>query len=621
MTSAGPGAKDTGAVRFLTDLDPRLQPALRDEYLRRRGEAVEPLPRGVTVVLAGHRAAGKSRLLKAVGEALGRACVDLDGELEHRAGRFLREWVQNDEPGFRAAERETFLSLPAGRVVAVGGGFLASHREALSGCVVVLVPVSFETYRERLRADVTRPRLRPHLSLEDEVREVYLEREELHRAARAVPFVDFVLRLERGQRPRRVVTLPPGENPHDFAWRARHQGADLLEVRSDLVPAEMQLKPAARALPLLVAQRTPALPADWVDLAACVDRPLGGAGPTGARGQLVSLHADAPLSPKDAVRRWEGVPDDALLKHVEPLGDLGQAARLLETRARLAERFGAGRVTVLATGPLALPFRAVLAADNALDYLALDASWAAAPGQRLLADAVREWRRPGADLRRQRLGLLGSGVAHSKSPRLHPTPFDRLDLPEDVDVAALLEALRPFYRGFAVTTPFKQRVARAVGAPRDAVNTLVRAARGYEGDSTDAAGAGAVLDALGEQAVTVLGEGGVAGALREAAQARGVTLRFVKAAQVTDEPMRGAVVWSWPTGLAPPSRLRFVDATVAVIAYGRPAARVVHHVVERGGRARRLGPRWFIAQLRAQRAFWPTAPSPPGERAGDRGGG
>lgn len=595
-------------MRFLDDIDPRLQPELRLAYERRRAEAVDPLPRGVTVVLAGHRAAGKSRLLKKVGEALGRPCVDLDGELERRSGRFLREWVQNDEPGFRAAERETFLSLAPGGVVAVGGGFLASHRDALTGCLTVLVPISFETYRERLLADTTRPRLRPHLSREDELREVFDEREELHRLARPLSFLDFVRRLERGSRPRRVVTLPPGESPYDFAWRARHGGADLLEVRSDLTPLEMQLRPVARALPLLVSQRTAALPDEWLALASLVDRPLGApAGPLRGAGLVLSLHADAPLTPDEAVARWEGVADGALLKHVEPLGSLAEAPRLFETRRRLAERYGAGRVTVLATGPLALPFRALLAADNALDYLAVDAGWAAAPGQRLLADATREWRCPSADLRTGRLGLLGHRVAHSKSPALHPAPFDRLDLPPDVDLDALLTALRPHYRGFAVTTPFKQRAARAAGVAAEAVNTLVRGEGGYAGATTDAAGAGAVLDALGATAVTVLGKGGVAGALQAAAAERGVSLRFVRAAEVSAEPVRGAVVWAWPTDFTPPAALRFEGATVAVIAYGTPSAKLVADIHARGGVAKRLGPRWFIAQLRAQRALWPTA--------------
>lgn len=592
-------------VDLLDGIDVRLRSGLRRALEDGRRAPLEGLPRGVTVVLVGHRAAGKSTLLPKVAAALSRPGIDLDEVLARRSGRSLRDWVRDDEAGFRVAEREAFEALPAGVVVAAGGGFLATHATALRDCVAVLVPVSFETYRERLLADATRPRLRPGVPLEVELHDVYAAREALHRRARPMDFVEFVLRLERGLRARRVVTLPPGAAPADFAWRARHEGAEVLEVRSDLLPHELALLPASRALPLLVSQRTHAVPEEWLALASLVDVPLGSTleVPSVAR-LVVSLHAERPLTTAEALAAWVSVPDGALVKHVEPLGPLGDAGRLLETQARLVERFGAERVTVLVTGPLALPFRAVLAEGNALDYLALEGGFSAAVGQRLLADAVRASRRAAS---RARLGLLGHAVGHSRSPRLHPRPFERIDVPEDADVAGLLSALRPWYRGFAVTTPFKQAVARAVGAAAPAVNTVWRVGDGYAGASTDAAGAAAVLKALGAAEVTVLGRGGVSSALEEAASSLGVRLRFVRAAEVTEAPVRGAVVWAWPVDFSAPAALRFEAATVAVIAYGRPSARVVAAVESRGGYARRLGPRWFVAQLRAQRALWPDA--------------
>jgi shikimate kinase len=215
------------------------------------------------VVLAGHRAAGKTQMLPPVARALGRAGVDLDVELARRHSRSLREWVESDERDFRVAERETFRSLPSGLVVAVGGGFLSHHPELLRGCLTVEVPISFETYVERLSRDTTRARLRPELPLDQELREVYSEREFLHAAARPLSLIDFMLRLVRGRRPQRVVTLPPQEPIEVFAWRARHAGAELLEVRSDLHPQEIDLLPASRALPLLIARRTPQLPLAW----------------------------------------------------------------------------------------------------------------------------------------------------------------------------------------------------------------------------------------------------------------------------------------------------------------------------------------------------------------------
>ena len=110
-------------------------------------------------------------MLAAVASRLGLPAVDLDLELGRREP--IRAWFRRDQASFRAAEREAFLALPPGVVVAVGGGFLSHHGEALRGCLPVLVPVSFETFCERLRADVERPRLRPELSVEDELRAVW----------------------------------------------------------------------------------------------------------------------------------------------------------------------------------------------------------------------------------------------------------------------------------------------------------------------------------------------------------------------------------------------------------------------------------------------------------------
>ena len=239
------------------EVDPRLQPVLRGEWLRRRGELGEALPCDVTVVLAGHRAAGKSRMLQPMVKALGREAVDLDVSLGEQSQRSLREWVASDERGFRAAERELFSKLPPGLVVAVGGGFLSHHADLLRACVTVEVPISFETYVERLQNDGTRPRLRPELPVVEELKENYAERELLHAQARPLSLVDFMLRLTRGRRPRRVVTLPPhqSEGLEAYAWRARRAGADLLEVRSDQHPPEVDLLFASLAMPLLVSHR------------------------------------------------------------------------------------------------------------------------------------------------------------------------------------------------------------------------------------------------------------------------------------------------------------------------------------------------------------------------------
>ncbi|MGZ3457619.1 MAG: shikimate kinase [Archangium sp.] len=171
-------------------MDPRLAPALREELAR---PGPRPLPaEGQLVALGGHRAAGKTRLLPLVSALLGRPGLDLDAELERRSGRSLREWVAEDSQGFRAAERGLFLELPRGTVVALGGGFISNHAETLGPCYTLLVPVCFETYRERLLADTSRPRLRPGLSLEEELRSVYEQRTVLHARVPTVSLADFL---------------------------------------------------------------------------------------------------------------------------------------------------------------------------------------------------------------------------------------------------------------------------------------------------------------------------------------------------------------------------------------------------------------------------------------------
>ncbi|HEY0093860.1 MAG TPA: shikimate kinase [Archangium sp.] len=176
-------------------MDPRLAPALREE-LARPGPQPAPSP-GQTVVIAGHRSAGKTRLLPLVSTLLGRPGLDLDAELERRSGRSLRDWVAEDANGFREAERSLLLELPRGNVVAVGGGFLSHHPEALQPCYTLLVPITFETYRERLLKDTRRPRLRPGMTLEEELHSIYHQRQVLHARVPTVSLVDFLRAFAR----------------------------------------------------------------------------------------------------------------------------------------------------------------------------------------------------------------------------------------------------------------------------------------------------------------------------------------------------------------------------------------------------------------------------------------
>lgn len=176
--------------QLLDAVDPRLNARLRQALLL-PGPLALPSPEQ-TVVLAGHRSAGKTRVLPLMSELLGRPGVDLDAELERTTGRVLKTWVAEDPKAFRAAERLALQRMPAGSLVAVGGGFLSHHPDALTGCFTLIIPVSFETYRERLLADTTRPRLRPGLSLEEEISTVFHEREGLHARVPTVPLEDLL---------------------------------------------------------------------------------------------------------------------------------------------------------------------------------------------------------------------------------------------------------------------------------------------------------------------------------------------------------------------------------------------------------------------------------------------
>ena len=144
------------------------------------------------VVLVGHRGAGKSTWLGPVAKRLGRKAFDLDDFIATREGQSVRELFESSESKFRSAEREAFLSIEGKAVIAVGGGFLSHHADLLEGHTPVLVTIDFATYRERMLADTTRPRLLPHLSLEEEIATVFAEREKLHARIATVELQTFL---------------------------------------------------------------------------------------------------------------------------------------------------------------------------------------------------------------------------------------------------------------------------------------------------------------------------------------------------------------------------------------------------------------------------------------------
>ncbi|MBM4381219.1 MAG: shikimate kinase [Deltaproteobacteria bacterium] len=191
MSTSAPSRNEV-VESLLALVDPRLQAEVRAEFERaRQARRLLDLGPGSPVVIVGHRTAGKTRALPLVCALTGRPGYDLDREIEVRHPRSLRAWVQLDPNGFRAAERRVFGQLPRASVISVGGGFLALHADLLEGCTPVIVPISFATYRERLLGDQSRPRLRPELTVEDEIVEIFHSREALHRQFPTVSLAAF----------------------------------------------------------------------------------------------------------------------------------------------------------------------------------------------------------------------------------------------------------------------------------------------------------------------------------------------------------------------------------------------------------------------------------------------
>ncbi|MDX1890904.1 shikimate dehydrogenase [Mycolicibacterium sp. 050158] len=145
----------------------------------------------------------------------------------------------------------------------------------------------------------------------------------------------------------------------------------------------------------------------------------------------------------------------------------------------------------------------------------------------------------------RRAAVLGSPIAHSRSPQLHLAAYRALGLADWTyeriectaeELPALVGGLGPEWVGLSVTMPGKfaalrfadERTARAelLGS----ANTLVRTASGWRADNTDVDGvAGALADVCGGAgSAVVLGAGGTAPAAVAGLVQLGVhTLRVV----------------------------------------------------------------------------------------------
>lgn len=116
-----------------------------------------------TIALVGAPGAGKSTVGRLLADSLGRAFVDVDSEIEHRAGKPVAEIFADDgEQTFRALEEAATLDLLGkGGVVSLGGGAVMSEtiRDALAGHLVVWLEVSIAQATRRVGMNRVRPLL------------------------------------------------------------------------------------------------------------------------------------------------------------------------------------------------------------------------------------------------------------------------------------------------------------------------------------------------------------------------------------------------------------------------------------------------------------------------------
>ncbi|MGB0679232.1 MAG: 3-dehydroquinate synthase [Polyangiales bacterium] len=119
-----------------------------------------------TIFLSGPMGAGKSTVARALGARLGRAVVDLDAEVERRAGRRIADiFASAGEDAFRQLEAEALSALlahPAPRIVALGGGTAAQDRlraQMLQSGWLVTLAAPLQVLLRRTQGDATRPLL------------------------------------------------------------------------------------------------------------------------------------------------------------------------------------------------------------------------------------------------------------------------------------------------------------------------------------------------------------------------------------------------------------------------------------------------------------------------------
>lgn len=164
------------------------------------------------IVLTGFMGTGKSAVARQLAVRLKLQCVDLDQEIEARAGLRVAEIFDREgETVFRALERDVLqqVCMRDGIVLALGGGAIADEvnfeRLAQAGAILVRLEATPAEIVRRVRPTLaSRPLLRGHPDLEARVRELLAARAAIY--AR-VPLVVCTEGLSPRQSAERVASL------------------------------------------------------------------------------------------------------------------------------------------------------------------------------------------------------------------------------------------------------------------------------------------------------------------------------------------------------------------------------------------------------------------------------
>jgi len=169
---------------------------------------------------------------------------------------------------------------------------------------------------------------------------------------------------------------------------------------------------------------------------------------------------------------------------------------------------------------------------------------------------------------RRRLAVLGSPIAHSRSPQIHGAAYEMLGLDwsyERIEVAegglaAFIEGLDDSWRGFSVTMPLKAEAlalsstVTATANATNAVNTLRLWDDGVTGDNTDILGVIGALTDAGVEPIgipLILGAGATAGSVVFALARMGFTDAVVAARRPQQAASVAAQAEPWGIRVAP----------------------------------------------------------------------